>query len=78
MHELLPQLHLGIPTSAETPKDSETLFLSFLDSRHLSSLSLSLSVSLCLSLVFRMQNAIIQTWEFSRWYSTNKIQQLYS
>jgi hypothetical protein len=54
MHELLPQLHLGIPTSAETPKDSETLFLSFLDSRHLSSLSLSLCVSVSVS---SLQNA---------------------
>jgi hypothetical protein len=40
MHELLPQLDLGIPTSAQTPKDSETLFLSFLDSRHFCALSL--------------------------------------
>ncbi len=62
MHELLPQLHLGIPTSAETPKDSETLFLSFLDSGHFCSLfppPLSLSlflIYLCVS-VSSLQHA---------------------
>jgi hypothetical protein len=46
MHELLPQLHLGIPTSAETPKDSETLSW-ILDTSALSLAPPTLSLSLC-------------------------------
>jgi hypothetical protein len=74
MHELLPQLHLGIPTSEETPKDSETLFLSFLDSRHFCALSLPPAPPLSLFVIYlsSLQHAKCNNtnMEFFSCYST--------
>jgi len=65
MRELLPQLHLGIPTSAETPKDSETL------SWILDTSALSLAPPLSLSLFVTYLSVSVSSLQHAKCNNTN-------